>query len=139
VSAETVGLGLLTVAATLTRPANSVCGDSDGSASRHCWPSTPSPFRNISGFDEDAIYYHGATAVAIEAGLLTKPQVAAALQKMRANVAAVAALPGSHGKHLTLGLTMWPPYPVGAFGPAGCNGSKCKMPPFNYQNAGDWS
>ena len=88
---------------------------------------------------------HGATAVAIEAGLLSKAQVQTALHKMRANIDAVAALPDSHGQRLTLGLTMWPAYPVGAFGPAGCNRSKmqlnggCKMPPFNYQNAGDWS
>jgi hypothetical protein len=33
-----------------------VCGDSDGSASYHCWDSTPSPFRNLTGFDEDQVY-----------------------------------------------------------------------------------
>lgn len=75
-------------------------------------------------FDENAIYYHGGTAVAIEAGLLTRAEVAAALQRMNANVRAANAS--------SIGLTMYPPYPDGYF----------KNPqltrPYTYQNGGDW-
>ncbi len=35
-------------------------------------------------FDENAIYYHGGTAVAIEAGLLTREEVARSLERMEA-------------------------------------------------------
>tara|TARA_R110002096_G_scaffold406239_2_gene604471 strand:+ start:795 stop:1808 length:1014 start_codon:yes stop_codon:yes gene_type:complete len=54
-------------------------------------------------FDENAIYYHGGTAVAIEAGLLNKEQIDISLHKMIANVNASGA--GS------IGLTLYPPYP----------------------------
>lgn len=81
-----------------------------------------SPFP--ADFNENEIYYHGGTAVAIEAGLLSKEQIEISLEKMVANVKASGA--GS------IGLTLYPPYPEGLFENQG-------MYPFGYQNGGDWS
>lgn len=75
-------------------------------------------------FNENEIYYHGGTAVAIEAGLLNKAQIKVSLDKMIANVKASGA--GS------IGLTMYPPYPDWAFENKG-------MYPYGYQNGGDWT
>ncbi len=75
-------------------------------------------------FDENEIYYHGGTAVAIQAGLLSKEQIKISLDKMIANVKESGA--GS------IGLTMYPPYPVWAFENKG-------MYPYGYQNGGDWT
>ena len=75
-------------------------------------------------FDENEIYYHGGTAVAIEAGLLTKEQIKISLEKMIANVKASGA--GS------IGLTLYPTYPEWAFENKG-------MYPYGYQNGGDWT
>ncbi|MDO5978244.1 hypothetical protein [Flavivirga spongiicola] len=75
-------------------------------------------------FNENEIYYHGGTAIAIEAGLLTKKQIKVSLDKMIANVKASGA--GS------IGLTMYPPYPDWAFENKG-------MYPYGYQNGGDWT
>ncbi|MEO1010673.1 MAG: hypothetical protein AAFX53_05160 [Bacteroidota bacterium] len=75
-------------------------------------------------FNENEIYYHGGTAVAIEAGLLSKPQIKISLNKMIANVQASGA--GS------IGLTLYPPYPDWAFENKG-------MYPYGYQNGGDWT
>jgi len=75
-------------------------------------------------FDENKIYYHGGTAIAIEAGLLNKQQIKTALNKMIANVKASGA--GS------IGLTMYPTYPSWAFENKG-------MYPYGYQNGGDWT
>ncbi len=75
-------------------------------------------------FDENAIYYHGGTAVAIEAGLLTRQEVSAAAERMQANVRAAGAS--------SIGLTMYPPYPDGYFK----NPQLTK--PYTYQNGGDW-
>ena len=81
-----------------------------------------SPFPK--SFDENAIYYHGGTAVAIEAGLLDRDEAGRALDRMVADVRGAGA--GS------IGLTMYPPYPQGFF----------KNPqlraPYTYQNGGDW-
>ncbi|MGH7981312.1 MAG: amylo-alpha-1,6-glucosidase, partial [Limisphaerales bacterium] len=75
-------------------------------------------------FDENAIYYHGGTAVAIEAGLLTREEADGALKRMDADVRDAGAS--------SIGLTMYPPYPDGYF----------KNPqltrPYTYQNGGDW-
>lgn len=76
-------------------------------------------------FDERAIYFHGGTAVAIEAGLLSLEEVRRSLEKMRANVRAAGAA--------TIGLTLYPPYPEGMFK----NPSMAK--PYSYQNGGDWA
>jgi len=82
-----------------------------------------SPFP--AGFDENAINYHGGTAVAIEAGVLTHKEIAHALAHMDDDVRASGAA--------TIGLTMYPPYPLGYF----------KNPqmtaPYTYQNGGDWT
>lgn len=75
-------------------------------------------------FNENEIYYHGGTAVAIEAGLLNKEQIRVSLNKMVVNVKASGA--GS------IGLTLYPPYPDWAFENKG-------MYPYGYQNGGDWT
>jgi glycogen debranching enzyme len=75
-------------------------------------------------FNENGIFYHGGTAVAIEAGLLSKEQIKVSLDKMIANVEASGA--GS------IGLTLYPPYPEGFFENRG-------MYPYGYQNGGDWT
>lgn len=75
-------------------------------------------------FNENEIYYHGGTAIAIEAGLLSKAQIKVSLEKMIANVKASGA--GS------IGLTLYPPYPEGSFENKG-------MYPYGYQNGGDWT
>lgn len=75
-------------------------------------------------FNENEIYYHGGTAVAIEAGLLSKNQIKTALDKMIANVKESGA--GS------IGLTLYPTYPKWAFENKG-------MYPYGYQNGGDWT
>ena len=75
-------------------------------------------------FNENEIYYHGGTALAIEAGLLTVEQIQTALDKMIANKKASGA--GS------IGLTMYPPYPEWAF-------ENESMYPYGYQNGGDWT
>ena len=74
--------------------------------------------------DEDAIYYHGGTITAIQAGLLDTAQVRHALDRMVANVRAAGA--GS------IGLTLYPPYPDYAF-------ENPVMAPWSYQNGGDWT
>jgi hypothetical protein len=81
-----------------------------------------SPFPD--NFDENEIYYHGGTAVAIEAGLLSEDEIKTSLEKMVANVKAANA--GS------IGLTVFPPYPEGFF-------KNKSMYPYGYQNGGDWT
>ena len=75
-------------------------------------------------FDENQIYYHGGTAVAALAGLMTRREVGKANERMLENVKAANAQ--------TIGLTMYPPYPKGFFKGAG-------MYPYGYQNGGDWT
>ena len=75
-------------------------------------------------FNENEIYYHGGTAVAIEANLLSKDEIKISLEKMIENVKASGA--GS------IGLTMYPPYPEGYYKNKG-------MYPYGYQNGGDWT
>ena len=74
--------------------------------------------------DESKIFYHGGTAVAIEANLLTKAQIKTSLNKMVANVKQTGAA--------TIGLTLYPTYPAGSFKNKG-------MYPYGYQNGGDWT
>ncbi|NJX14390.1 amylo-alpha-1,6-glucosidase [Tamlana crocina] len=81
-----------------------------------------SPFSE--DFNENNIYYHGGTALAIEAGLLSKEQIKVSLDKMISNVNASGA--GS------IGLTLYPAYPEGSFENKG-------MFPYSYQNGGDWT
>ncbi len=75
-------------------------------------------------FNENEIFYHGGTAVAIEAGLLNEDQIKISLDKMIDNVQMSGA--GS------IGLTLYPPYPDWAFENKG-------MYPYGYQNGGDWT
>lgn len=81
-----------------------------------------SPFPD--DFDENKIYYHGGTAVAIEAGLLNKEEIMISLNRMVDNVNASEAA--------SIGLTVYPPYPKDYFKNKG-------MYPFGYQNGGDWT
>lgn len=81
-----------------------------------------SPFPD--DFNENEIYYHGGTAIAIEAGLLSKAEIKISLEKMIENVKVSGA--GS------IGLTMYPPYPEGFYKNKG-------MYPYGYQNGGDWT
>ncbi len=82
------------------------------------------PFRDKKGFDENKIFYHGGTAVAIEAGLLNRKQILISLHKMEEDVKDAGAQ--------SIGLTMYPPYPAGTFANKG-------MEPYHYQNGGDWT
>ncbi len=75
-------------------------------------------------FNEHQIYYHGGTAVAIEAGLLSRDEVRTSLEKMIDNVQAAGAA--------SIGLTLYPPYPEGFF-------KNESMHPYGYQNGGDWT
>ena len=81
-----------------------------------------SPFP--ASFDESVVYYHGGTAVAIEAGLLSKAEVLAAYLKMQDDVKM------AHAS--SIGLTLYPTYPAGFFKNEG-------MGPYSYQNGGDWT
>lgn len=100
----------------------------------HLWDSTKQKYRphiyleNGSpfppDFDEDAIYYHGGTAIAIEAGFLTKAEILTVYRQMQENVKAA--------KAQTIGLTVYPAYPNGFFKNPG-------MSEYSYQNGGDWT
>lgn len=76
------------------------------------------------GFDENQIYYHGGTAIAIEAGLLSKEEIAVVNKQMVENVR-LSGMP-------SIGLTLYPTYPEGFF-----HGAMSK--PYVYQNGGDWT
>lgn len=76
------------------------------------------------GFDENKIYYHGGTAIAIEAGLLSKNEIARVNARMLENVR-LSGMP-------SIGLTLYPTYPEGLF-----TGGMSK--PYVYQNGGDWT
>lgn len=82
----------------------------------------PSPIP--AGFDENQIHYHGGTAVAIEAGLLSKEEIAVVNAQMLENVR-LSGMP-------SIGLTLYPTYPEGFF-----RGGMVK--PYVYQNGGDWT
>jgi len=77
-----------------------------------------------TGFDESKVYYHGGTAIAIEAGLLSKSEIQYSNSQMLENVRQSGAP--------TIGLTLFPPYPDGFF-----HGGMGK--PYIYQNGGDWT
>ena len=81
-----------------------------------------SPFS--ANFDENAIHYHGGTAVAIEAGILNKKEIAAVMNQMKKNVE----LAGAQ----SIGVTIYPPYPKEELG-------ENVTSPFDYQNGGDWT
>lgn len=76
------------------------------------------------GFDENEVHFHGGTAVAIEAGLLTRDEISTVNRQMLENVR-LSGMP-------SIGLTLYPPYPEGFF----CGGMSN---PYVYQNGGDWT
>ncbi|MFD1818162.1 Amylo-alpha-1,6-glucosidase [Pseudarcicella hirudinis] len=82
-----------------------------------------SPFP--ADFDENKIYYFGGTAVAIEAGLLSRKEIKASLEEMKKRVQQSGAA--------SIGLTLYPPYPDGYFV------NKIMNPVYSYQNGGDWT
>lgn len=89
----------------------------------HIYLEKGSPFP--ADFDENQIYYFGGTAIAIEAGLLTKEEIKISIDEMvkRVNQAGAA----------SIGLTLYPPYPEGYFA------NKIMNPVYSYQNGGDWT
>jgi len=89
----------------------------------HIYLEKGSPFPD--DFDENEIYYFGGTAVAIEAGLLTRKEIKISLDEMVKRVKKAGA--GS------IGLTLYPPYPEGYFA------NKIMNPVYSYQNGGDWT
>ncbi|WP_423128359.1 GH36-type glycosyl hydrolase domain-containing protein [Gaoshiqia sp. Z1-71] len=100
---------------------------------KHLWDEKQQKFRPhiyLEGspfpddFNEDEIYYFGGTAIAIEAGLLSKPEIKASLDEMIRRVELAGAA--------SIGLTLYPPYPEGFFKNKG-------MYPYGYQNGGDWT
>ena len=76
-------------------------------------------------FNENEIFYSGGSAVAIEAGLLSKEEIKVSLEKMIKNAKRAGAA--------TIGLTMYPAYPDGYFK----NPILAKA--YTYQNGGDWT
>ena len=76
------------------------------------------------GFNELDVHYHGGTAIAIEAGLLSSEEIATVNAQMVENVR-LSGMP-------SIGLTLYPTYPDGFF-----HGGMAKS--YLYQNGGDWT
>ena len=89
----------------------------------HIYLEKGSPFP--PDFNENEIYYFGGTAIAIEAGLLSKEEIKASLDEMVNRVKQAGAA--------SIGLTLYPPYPKGFFE------NKIMNPEYSYQNGGDWT
>ncbi len=89
----------------------------------HIYLEKGSPFP--PDFDENQIYYFGGTAIAIEAGLLSREEIKASLDEMVRRVKLAGAA--------SIGLTLYPPYPEGFFA------NKIMNPEYSYQNGGDWT
>lgn len=89
----------------------------------HLYLEKGSPFP--ADFDESQIYYFGGTAIAIEAGLLSKEEIEISLNEMISRVKQAGAA--------SIGLTLYPPYPEGFFA------NKIMNPVYSYQNGGDWT
>ena len=81
-----------------------------------------SPFP--ANFDENKIYYHGGTGVAVQAGLLSREEILEANNKMLEN------MKRAHAQ--SIGLTVYPTYPHGYF-------KNTMLYPYGYQNGGDWT
>jgi hypothetical protein len=88
----------------------------------HVYLDKGSPFPD--DFNEEEIHYHGGTAVAMQAGLLSAEEMRRVVADMQANVAAAGAR--------TVGMTIWPLYNVPSLNNA------LFITPFKYQNGGDW-
>lgn len=76
-------------------------------------------------FNENELYYFGGTAIAIEAGLLSRAEIKHSLAQMVSRVKEAGAP--------SIGLTVYPPYPEGYFA------NKIMNPEYSYQNGGDWT
>ena len=81
-----------------------------------------SPFD--ASFNESQLSYHGGTACAAMAGLLTEDEMRGVLHTQLADVQAV----NDAGGDVTIGLTIYPPYP-----------NVDVMKAWTYQNGSDWS
>ncbi len=79
-----------------------------------------SPFK--PDFNEAEILYMGGTTCAILAGLNSKKEILE-INRQFLEIAA-------REKHATIGMTVYPPYPLEAFP---------NVPPYTYQNGGDWT
>ena len=99
---------------------------------KHLWDEENQKFvphiyiraKEFSDINEEIIYYHGGTIVAMEAGLLTPEELKTSLMKMRKNVGAIGAQ--------SVGLTVYPAYPDGSIENRGLGA-------YQYQNGGDWT
>lgn len=89
----------------------------------HIYLEKGSPFP--ADFDENQIYYFGGTAIAIEAGLLSREEIKISIDEMVRRVKEAGAA--------SIGLTLYPPYPEGFFA------NKIMNPVYSYQNGGDWT
>ena len=89
----------------------------------HIYLEKGSPFP--ADFDENQIYYFGGTAIAIEAGLLSKDEIKTSVDEMIRRVKEAGAA--------SIGLTLYPPYPEGFFE------NKIMNQEYSYQNGGDWT
>ncbi len=89
----------------------------------HIYLKKGSPFP--VDFDENQIYYFGGTAIAIEAGLLSREEIKISLDEMVKRVKQAGAP--------SIGLTLYPPYPKGFFE------NKIMNTEYSYQNGGDWT
>lgn len=76
-------------------------------------------------FDENAIYYFGGTAIAIEAGLLSEEEINVSIKEMISRV--------KQANAPSIGLTLYPPYPENFFA------NQIMNPEYSYQNGGDWT
>ena len=110
------------LAAHVRRQARSLLWDARAGKFRPHLYLEGSPFAPT--IDESAIYFFGGTAVAIEAGILTRAEVLASYKEMQRRVRAAGAA--------SVGLTLYPPYPAGTF-------KNPVMVPYGYQNGGDWT
>jgi glycogen debranching enzyme len=79
-----------------------------------------SPFP--SAFNEREILYTGGTACAILAGLHARAEIAEINRQFLSAAA--------KEKYATIGMTVYPPYPLTEFP---------DVPPYTYQNGGDWT
>lgn len=88
----------------------------------HIYLEKGSPFP--ADFNENEIYYHGGTFMAIEAGFLTKEEIKIVYAAMQDNV--------KKANAPSIGLTVYPPYPNGLF-------KNKLLREYSYQNGGDWT
>lgn len=132
VSAIDAYLTLIPNQSTRVKHWRTVRDDLKANIRKHLWDPTKqkfiphlyldkSPFPD--DFDEAAIFFHGGTAVAIEAGILSNMEIEHSLRLMLDNVRMAQAS--------SIGLTLYPPYPKGFF-------KNAAMAPYSYQNGGDW-